>query len=223
VRPRRNGCGLPRVPVSDGGLESAASGVNRRAPDGHGPVRSQSSCCRPRLWKQVIQVVQAKPSGQMLLQLLDSTSARPHQFPRQRNTWLGAIPCLRAPADTDAPAVPVTTASFSARDHLRCVFATTTKRISGSYPDIGTALYPSVTSVTHDMASSHYLQAGQGGWGRRLTAARRQAQTQNPPIICGSAGMARFLKKGVCFCLSQAWQRPTLPRLKTKYHWRWSV
>ena len=22
-------------------------------------------------------------------------------------------------------------------------------------------------------------------------------------------------------CLSQAWQRPTLPRLKTKYHWRW--
>ena len=23
-------------------------------------------------------------------------------------------------------------------------------------------------------------------------------------------------------CLSQAWQRPTLPRLKTKYHWRWS-
>ena len=28
--------------------------------------------------------------------------------------------------------------------------------------------------------------------------------------------------KGLCFCLSQAWQRPTLPRLKTKYHWRWS-
>jgi hypothetical protein len=24
------------------------------------------------------------------------------------------------------------------------------------------------------------------------------------------------------FCLSQAWQRPTLPRLRTKYHWRWS-
>ena len=22
-------------------------------------------------------------------------------------------------------------------------------------------------------------------------------------------------------CSSQAWQRPTLPRLKTKYHWRW--
>ena len=26
---------------------------------------------------------------------------------------------------------------------------------------------------------------------------------------------------GQAFCLSQAWQRPTLPRLKTKYHWRW--
>jgi hypothetical protein len=24
------------------------------------------------------------------------------------------------------------------------------------------------------------------------------------------------------FCFSQAWRRPTLPRLKTKYHWRWS-
>jgi hypothetical protein len=24
------------------------------------------------------------------------------------------------------------------------------------------------------------------------------------------------------FCLSQAWQRPTLPHLRTKYHWRWS-
>ena len=27
--------------------------------------------------------------------------------------------------------------------------------------------------------------------------------------------------KGLYLCLSQAWQRPTLPRLKTKYHWRW--
>ena len=27
--------------------------------------------------------------------------------------------------------------------------------------------------------------------------------------------------KGKLFCSSQAWQRPTLPRLKTKYHWRW--
>ena len=27
--------------------------------------------------------------------------------------------------------------------------------------------------------------------------------------------------KVLCLCLSQAWQRPTLPRLKTQYHWRW--
>lgn len=25
------------------------------------------------------------------------------------------------------------------------------------------------------------------------------------------------------FCVLQTWQRPTLPRLKTKYHWRWGV
>jgi hypothetical protein len=24
-------------------------------------------------------------------------------------------------------------------------------------------------------------------------------------------------------CALQTWQRPTLPRLETKYHWRWSV
>ena len=29
------------------------------------------------------------------------------------------------------------------------------------------------------------------------------------------------MKGIVPFCPLQAWQRPTLPRLKTKYHWRW--
>lgn len=30
-------------------------------------------------------------------------------------------------------------------------------------------------------------------------------------------------EKMYCLCAWQTWQRPTLPRLKTKYHWRWSV
>jgi hypothetical protein len=30
-----------------------------------------------------------------------------------------------------------------------------------------------------------------------------------------------IVMKGLFLCSLQAWQRPTLPRLKTKYHWRW--
>lgn len=30
-------------------------------------------------------------------------------------------------------------------------------------------------------------------------------------------------RRWICLCALQTWQRPTLPRLETKYHWRWSV
>ena len=31
-----------------------------------------------------------------------------------------------------------------------------------------------------------------------------------------------FVMRRLC-CVLQTWQRPTLPRLETKYHWRWGV
>jgi hypothetical protein len=32
-----------------------------------------------------------------------------------------------------------------------------------------------------------------------------------------------FVNEKILFCHLQTWQRPTLPRLETKYHWRWGV
>ena len=55
----------------------------------------------------------------------------------------------------------------------------------------------------------------------RSLRARGQAN-KKPPSISAGRFFARFHDEGFFFCLSQAWQRPTLPRLKTKYHWRWS-
>ena len=56
------------------------------------------------------------------------------------------------------------------------------------------------------------------------------------PVIDSSAKQkGRFVggpwvsARGRCFrlrrlsCVLQTWQRPTLPRLETKYHWRWGV
>jgi hypothetical protein len=36
-------------------------------------------------------------------------------------------------------------------------------------------------------------------------------------------GMGRRSDEKICCCVSQTWQRPTLPRLKTKYHRRWGI
>ncbi len=37
------------------------------------------------------------------------------------------------------------------------------------------------------------------------------------------AALTRVLMKMFNLTTLQTWQRPTLPRLKTKYHWRWGV
>ena len=42
--------------------------------------------------------------------------------------------------------------------------------------------------------------------------------------LCGLfTGRLAFLLREDCCCVSQTWQRPTLPRLETKYHWRRGV
>ena len=42
-----------------------------------------------------------------------------------------------------------------------------------------------------------------------------------PWISPGAVFGIGIVMKGFVLCPLQAWQRPTLPRLKTKYHWRW--
>ena len=42
--------------------------------------------------------------------------------------------------------------------------------------------------------------------------------------LCGLfTGRLALLLREDCCCVSQTWQRPTLPRLETKYHWRRGV
>ena len=39
---------------------------------------------------------------------------------------------------------------------------------------------------------------------------------------CSTPRYGWFVPRRLC-CVLQTWQRPTLPRLETKYHWRWGV
>jgi hypothetical protein len=52
-------------------------------------------------------------------------------------------------------------------------------------------------------------------------------KTRRPFLVGGFVVIDLWMKARFCFCktlicFSQAWRRPSLPRLKTKYHWRWS-
>lgn len=47
-------------------------------------------------------------------------------------------------------------------------------------------------------------------------------EQQKPPLDFSRGGFGiGIVMKGFDLCSLQAWQRPTLPRLRTKYHWRW--
>jgi hypothetical protein len=52
-----------------------------------------------------------------------------------------------------------------------------------------------------------------------------EAQMQKRPLVaalCIGWAEVRDYEKILC-CVLQTWQRPTLPRLETEYHWRWGV
>ncbi len=65
-----------------------------------------------------------------------------------------------------------------------------------------------------------------------MTSNSPRTQTPAEPFLAGGCFVVCFgiviegcspegVREHVVFCLLQAWRRPTLPRLETKYHWRW--
>ena len=68
--------------------------------------------------------------------------------------------------------------------------------------------------------------AGRSGIPRPMGSERRSG-TQGPesvdPRHRSAPGARSMGVKGHANCPGQTWQRPTLPRLRTKYHRRWSV
>jgi hypothetical protein len=146
--------------------------------------------------------------------LLPNPSSR-----RQRNTRLEAIPCLRATADTDDPAISATTAAFSASVHLRRVSATTAKLFSGIYPDIGTVPYLSSRDFRHQRHSSITISA-------RPTR-RVRPNAYKPAAISGQRGegQRRSQQKiqGTFLSTERTEQREGPGKQKTAEQFCWAV
>lgn len=52
-----------------------------------------------------------------------------------------------------------------------------------------------------------------------LCSAMQKGRLWRPFVSAGP----RYVNEKIYCCVLQTWQRPTLPRLETKYHWRWGV